>query len=250
MSRTRGGSTSSRGSTNSIPPVPTRPPPAPPILAQHRRIPRAPDVLSGNSLPLPRVRPSRSRCASAPGNSRQQPGTLAPIDECRLSHAREPAPPLPNRSPVAALPLAPPLALPPAVPAAVPATVPSVLPPAAPPAPPSAPRLPQEEWLHDWQQEVSRELAKPVVGRTRATRTPSAPARSPAPTYSLFPPVRSLPVSPLPPPRLFSSASATPSSGSGFSSPGSGWSPDGFNHPCKWPTPPSLCVITWAVNHY
>ncbi|KAK3297774.1 uncharacterized protein B0H64DRAFT_373082 [Chaetomium fimeti] len=173
MSRTRGGSTSSRGSANSIPPPPTRSPPIPAALAQNRRTPRVPDVLSGNSLPLPKTRPSRSRCASAPGNQRQL-GSLAPIDEGRSGHSRGPVPPLPNRSPISAL--------------------------------PSAPRAQQEEWLQEeWQQEVSRQLAQSVGGRSRPARTPSTPAPYVAPTYSLFPPPQSLPVSP-PPPRLVPSA--------------------------------------------
>ncbi|KAH6640662.1 hypothetical protein F5144DRAFT_640761 [Chaetomium tenue] len=233
MSRTRGGSTSSGGSANSIPPPPTRPPPAPPILSQGRRTPRVPDILSGNSLPLPRVRPSRSRTASSTGGSRQKPGNLAPIDECRLSHSRELTPPLPNRSPGSALPSTLPSVLPSTLPPVLAPALPPTLPPAppvvVPPAPSPAPKTQQEEWLHDWQQEVSRELAKPVGGRTRAARTPSAPARAPAPTYSLFPPPRSLPVSPLPPPRFVSPSSATPSAGSAFSS--AGWSSDGFTSP-------------------
>ncbi|KAH6851044.1 hypothetical protein B0I37DRAFT_404740 [Chaetomium sp. MPI-CAGE-AT-0009] len=188
MSRTRGGSASSRGSANAIPPPPTRPPPIPPRQAQTRRVPRVPDALSGDSLPLPKTRPSRSRCASSPGNSRQ-PGNLAPIDEGRSGYPQVPIPPLPNRSPISAL--------------------------------PSAPRPEQEERpQEEWQQEVSRQLAQPVGGRSRAARTPSTTASSVAPTYSLFPPPRPLPVSPLAP-RFVSSTSTThPSKVSIFSSPG------------------------------
>ncbi|EAQ86759.1 predicted protein [Chaetomium globosum CBS 148.51] len=208
VSRTRGvGSTSSGGSVNSIPPPPARPPPAPPILSQGRRTPRIPDVLSGNSLPLPRVRPSRSRTASATGSSRQKPSNLAPIDECRLSHSRELTPPLPNRSPVSALPSTLPSVLPSALPTALPPALPPAPPVVVPPAPSPAPKTQQEEWLHDWQQEVPCELAKSVGWQNSLypyAVDPLYDPRAPTPTYSMFPPPRSLPVSPMPPPRFVS----------------------------------------------
>jgi hypothetical protein len=200
MSRTRGGSTSSRGSANSVPPVPTRPPPVPPIPAEHRRLPQIPDVVSGDSLSVPRVRKSRSRCTSASGSDRQ-PGSLGPINEGRSDHSQIPVPPL------------------------------HVLPPA--PAPAPTPYV--AAWLEqEWQQEVAHELAQPAPARRRAARAPSSPAPYSAPTYSLFPPVRSLPVSPAPLrylPSNLPSTSVTPTDVSRASSPG--WSNE-FMQPGKY----------------
>ncbi|KAK4040485.1 hypothetical protein C8A01DRAFT_35526 [Parachaetomium inaequale] len=195
MSRTRGGSTSSRGSANSVPPVPTRPPPVPPIPAEHRRLPQVPDVLSGDSLPLPRVRKSRSRCASAPGSDRQ-PGSLGPMNEGQFDHSQIPLPTLPALSP----------------------------------APTPSPTPFVASWLEqEWQQEVAHQLAQPAPARWHAARAPSSPAPYLAPTYSVFPPVRSLPVSPAPP-RYISSNSVTPSDLSRSSSPV--WSNE-FIHPVQ-----------------
>jgi hypothetical protein len=183
MSRTRRGSTSSRSSANSVPPpVPSRPPPLPPIPVEHRRLTRVPEAQNGESLAVPKARPTRwSRGVSVPGSSRQ-PGGLAPIEESQGVHSQYSPPPIPARSSVqgGGVPIAP--------------------------------------WLEqvEFHQQASRQLAQSVSPRSRA---PSAPAPAP-PKYSLFPPPHTRPVALAPPPRLVSSASVTPSDMSRASSPG------------------------------
>ncbi|AEO61542.1 hypothetical protein MYCTH_2113448 [Thermothelomyces thermophilus ATCC 42464] len=120
MSRARGSSTSSRDSGNGVPPPPTRPPPVPHIPNEHRLATRRSDVGGGggDSLPLPRVRPSRPRCASTPITSSTTPAvrsrqresqeqvpceTARPVSGGGLCPARAPSTPAPSTAPKCSL---------------------------------------------------------------------------------------------------------------------------------------------------
>ena len=233
MSRSRGGSTSSRGSASNVlsRSPPSRPPPVPAIPAEHRWAPRLPDAQTGDTLSVPKTRRPRSRGASAPGSSRQ-PGSLAPIEEGHWDHSQIPLPPLPAFTP-----------------SPEPVRERSI-------SPWWEDKEPQQETVQATQtiqggaqdqeeflavqqpQEVSRQLAQPVAARPQpvhSSSTPAPPTQAPfRPKYSLFPTVRSLPASPVPP-RSIQMSSATPSSNG--SRPSSPDKPNDVFRPSKIPPP-------------
>ncbi|KAL2126596.1 hypothetical protein VTI74DRAFT_567 [Chaetomium olivicolor] len=235
MSRTRGGSASSRSTTVAGPPQPSRTAPAPPAPTDQRRHLHVPESTGGDSLLVPSIRPVRPRGATTPGLARIEEGSPGPPQVPHLPPAPPPASPplplLPRLSPLPADPITrwlmeedfvpevaravTPSAVPRPRPARAPSTLaafPSVSP--ALPAPSSAlPAVPPARSVVPPEPLDPAALSPPLF-------PPPSSALPPVPPVSLAP--RSLTVSPSKATREFPSASATatPTDVSRASSPG------------------------------